>query len=53
MYADQFTLGARLTGASLWMFVSATTFTFGFLNLVVISRRVANAIVEVPDVGDT
>lgn len=41
VYADQFSLKQRLTGVSLWWFISGTTLAFGILNLIGVSRKIA------------
>lgn len=41
LYADQFALPPRLTGTSLWWFISGTTLAFGILNLIAVSRKQA------------
>lgn len=40
-YADQYSLPPRLTGTSLWWFISGTTLAFGILNLIAVSRKIA------------
>lgn len=46
-FASEFPLNSRMTAASVWLFVSVTTFVFGFLNTVAISRRSANRLMDV------
>lgn len=40
-YAEAFPLKQRLTGLTLWCFVSGTTLAFGILSLIAASRRLA------------
>lgn len=39
LYADHFILQQRLTGVTLWWFISGTTLAFGVLNLIAAGRR--------------
>lgn len=40
-FLDRYTLNTRLTGASIWVFISGTTMLFGLLSLIAITRRLA------------
>lgn len=41
LYAEAFHLHQRVTGITLWWFISGTTMSFGVLDLIVASRRQA------------
>jgi ABC-type dipeptide/oligopeptide/nickel transport system permease subunit len=41
VYAEDYTLATRFTGATLWWFCTGTTIVFGVLNLIAASRRAA------------
>jgi hypothetical protein len=41
LYADQYNLRARFTGASIWLTIGGTAVAFGILNVLVVSRRQA------------
>lgn len=39
LYADNYNIRARFTGASIWLTIAGTAVAFGILNVLVVSRR--------------
>lgn len=52
MFATEYPMRVRLTGGSVWLFVAATAFVMGFLNIFVATRKYADSVTGVGSYGD-